>query len=89
MNKQLVDWLMTRLGEQSTWRGIFLVLAALGLQIAPDLWDKILTISLGIIGIINIVRKEKNENATYSVSGTTSAGDQLQHDSKTSTGQSK
>ncbi len=54
---KIVDAILTKLGENSTWRGIILVSTALGLKIEPALQEQILVAGLGLIGLINILRK--------------------------------
>lgn len=52
-------WILDRLSENSTWRGIILVLTAAGVQIAPDLANAIIATGLSVVGLINILRKQK------------------------------
>lgn len=56
---KIVDVILTKLGENSTWRGIILVGTALGLKLEPALQEQILVAGLGLIGLINIIRKGK------------------------------
>lgn len=56
---KIVDLILTRLGENSTWRGIILVATALGIKLDPALQEQILVAGLSLIGIINILRKGK------------------------------
>ena len=55
----IIEIILHKLGENSTWRGIILVSTALGVNIDPELQNHILAAGLGLIGIINIVRKGK------------------------------
>jgi hypothetical protein len=55
-----LTWLLNRLSENSTWRGIILLATAAGLKLAPELWDSIIAIGLSIVGLINVVRKAPN-----------------------------
>lgn len=52
-------YLINRLKEASTWRGIVLVLAALGLKVRPDIADTIATVGVAAAGAIEVFRKEK------------------------------
>jgi len=54
-----MQYLLDRLSETSTWRGITLLLTAFGVNIAPELQGHIITAGLGTVGIINVLRKEK------------------------------
>lgn len=53
----MIDWILARLSENSTWRGIILLVTAAGVKIRPDLIDSIIAIGLSLVAIINIVRK--------------------------------
>jgi hypothetical protein len=57
--KSLIDTLLARLGENSTWRGLLLVATAVGVKLEPDLQNAILAAGLGLIGLINVLRKGK------------------------------
>jgi hypothetical protein len=57
--KTLIDTLLARLGENSTWRGILLVATAVGVKLEPDLQNAILAAGLGLVGLINVLRKGK------------------------------
>jgi hypothetical protein len=57
--KNLIDTLLARLGENSTWRGILLVATAVGVKLEPDLQSAILAAGLGLVGLINVLRKGK------------------------------
>jgi hypothetical protein len=54
-----MKYILDRLSEPSTWRGIISVLTALGVKLRPDLTDAIVSAGLGAMGVINVVRKEK------------------------------
>jgi hypothetical protein len=57
--KTLIDTLLARMGENSTWRGLLLVATAVGVKLEPDLQNAILAAGLGLVGLINVVRKGK------------------------------
>jgi len=57
--KNMIDTLLARLGENSTWRGILLVATAVGVKLEPDLQNAILAAGLGLVGLINVLRKGK------------------------------
>ena len=46
------QYIIDRLNESSTWRGIIMVLTACGLTIAPEKAEAIITVGLAIAGII-------------------------------------
>jgi len=57
--KKLIDAALERLSENSTWRGILLILTAVGLKLEPELQNAILAVGLSAVGLINVVRKGK------------------------------
>jgi hypothetical protein len=56
MNNAL-NYLLDRLNENSTWRGILLVLTAFGVSVTPEHQETIVAAGLGLVGAINIFRK--------------------------------
>lgn len=48
------SYLKRRLMEASTWRGVVLVLTALGVQISPELGQAIVTAGLAVAGVIGL-----------------------------------
>jgi hypothetical protein len=54
-----LNYLLDRLSENSSWRGIILVLTALGLKMEPQMQESILAVGLSAIGLINLLRKGK------------------------------
>ena len=54
-----LNYLLDRLNENSTWRGILLVLTALGVSLSPQNQEAITAAGLGLVGAINIFRKGK------------------------------
>lgn len=57
--KKLIDVVLERLSENSTWRGILLILTAVGVKAEPELQNAILAAGLSAVGLINVVRKGK------------------------------
>jgi hypothetical protein len=55
-----MKYLLERLKEPSTWRGLFALLTAVGLKLHPEMQEAILTTGLALIGMINVVRKESD-----------------------------
>jgi hypothetical protein len=56
---KLINIALDRLSENSTWRGLILVATALGVKLDPELQNQILAAGLGLVGIINVLRKGK------------------------------
>ena len=55
-----MKYLLERLKEPSTWRGLFALLTAIGLKLHPEMQEAILTTGLALIGMINVIRKESD-----------------------------
>ena len=49
-----LKYLLARLSENSTWRGLLLVATSLGIAIEPDQAAAITAAGLGLIGLINV-----------------------------------
>jgi hypothetical protein len=64
--KSALSYLLDRLSENSTWRGIVLGLTGIGIAISPDQAAKITAIGLGIVGVINILRQGSPTKAQVS-----------------------
>lgn len=56
---KIVNIVIERLSENSTWRGLILVGTALGLKLEPELQNQIVMAGLSLVGLINIIRKGK------------------------------
>ena len=54
---KIVNILLQRLSENSTWRGLILIATAVGVKIEPELQEAILVAGLGLAGLINVIRK--------------------------------
>lgn len=52
-------YILERMKEPSTWRGLTLLLTALGVPLAPGLSDAIIAAGLGIAGLIGAVMPDK------------------------------
>ncbi len=49
------QYILDRAREPSTWRGAILFLTAIGVPIAPQLAEAIVTAGLGIAGLVGIL----------------------------------
>jgi hypothetical protein len=47
------------LSQNSTWRGLILLATAAGVNLEPELQTQIVAAGLGLVGLINILRKGK------------------------------
>lgn len=52
-------YIIERLAEPSTWRGIIMIITSLGIGVAPDLIAPIVAAGTGLAGIIGVVAKGK------------------------------
>ena len=57
MFKQIIEWLLARFSEPSTWQGVTIVASAAGVNMQPELATQIATVGAGIFGLINIIKK--------------------------------
>lgn len=55
---KIVNWTIARLKEKSTYQGITVVAGVIGYNIAPEFIEIISTVCLGVIGAIEMIRKE-------------------------------
>jgi hypothetical protein len=55
--KNLLNTILEKLTENSTWRGLILIAIAVGVKIEPELQESIIVAGLGLVGLINVVRK--------------------------------
>ena len=53
------SYILERMKEPSTWRGLTLLLTALGVPLAPGLSDAIISVGLAIAGLIGAVTPDK------------------------------
>lgn len=54
-----MKYLIERLAEASTWRGITMVATAFGITVAPELLPAIVSAGTGVAGLIGILFKDK------------------------------
>ena len=52
-------YIFERLKEPSTWRGLILLLTAVGVPVAPALADSIISVGLAIAGLVGAVTPDK------------------------------
>jgi hypothetical protein len=55
--KNIAKYASDRLKEPSTWRGIILVLAAVGVKLSPELADAIIASGISLAGVIAILTR--------------------------------
>lgn len=52
-------WLVNRMKEGSTWRGVVMLLTAAGLTLSPDQAAAIIAAGMSVSGLIGVFWKEK------------------------------
>lgn len=52
------NYIINRLSETSTWRGLILLLTSAGVAVSPEQGEKIVAAGLALVGLINVFRKE-------------------------------
>ena len=54
-----MSYVLDRLTENSTWRGLVMLATALGVQLDPSQANAIIAGGLALVGLINVFRKAK------------------------------
>ena len=52
-------YMIERMKEPSTWRGLVLLLTAIGVPVAPAMADAIVSVGLAIAGLIGVATPDK------------------------------
>jgi len=55
-----IEWILNRLREPSTWRGLVGGLSLVGVKLAPSQADSIITAGVAIIAAIEVFKKDAN-----------------------------
>lgn len=55
---KIIKYVLNRLNEASTWRGIILIITSLGVQMEPEKAAAYISLGLSIVGLINVFLKE-------------------------------
>lgn len=53
------EYFLERMKEPSTWRGLTLLLTAVGIPMAPGVSDAVIAVGLAIAGLIGAVMPDK------------------------------
>ena len=54
-----MSWILARLMEPSTWRGIIAVLSAAGITISPQLTSTYIPLGMAGLGLVEMLKTEK------------------------------
>lgn len=52
-------YVIERMKEPSTWRGIIMLLTAIGVPVAPAMADAIISVGLAVAGLIGVATPDK------------------------------
>ena len=53
------DYIISRAKEPSTWRGLILILTAIGVPIAPGMGEAVVSAGLALAGLLGVVTADK------------------------------
>lgn len=53
------DYLIARAKEPSTWRGVVLLLTAIGVALTPDQQEAVVAFGLGVAGLVGAFTADK------------------------------
>ncbi len=54
-----MNWIIERLQEPSTWRGLTMLATAAGVTISPELMPHIVATGTAVAGLLGVVTKDK------------------------------
>jgi hypothetical protein len=57
---KLSQWILGRAQERSTYLGIIGILTGAGFSIKPELGNAVISLGLGIAGVVGVITKDKN-----------------------------
>jgi hypothetical protein len=56
-----VQWIIDRLHEPSSWRGMIWFATAAGLSLSPEAWDHIMIFGMATAGLLGFILRDKKE----------------------------
>lgn len=56
---QIVSYLVARAGEASSWAGIAAVMAGVGVQLDPGLWQNLVAVATALAGLAAYLIRER------------------------------
>jgi hypothetical protein len=63
MSPKTKKYIKARLREPSTWRGVILLLTAVGVPIAPAMGEAVITVGLALAGGVGVVMPDGKDEA--------------------------
>lgn len=61
---KLKNFLIARLSERSTWRGLVLIATALGVTLSPEQAEAVITLGLAVVGVLGAFTADKQKAGT-------------------------
>ena len=58
---RMIDWIVARLKEPTTWIGLISFATAAGVHLAPDLQESIITAGVAIGATLAVILREKGD----------------------------
>ena len=55
---KLISEILKRLKQESTWRGLIVVITLVGVKLQPDQIEAIITAGVALVGAINIIKND-------------------------------
>ena len=55
----MLDFILERGKEASTWRGLVALATAVGISVSPELSEALVALGLAIIGVLGVFTKDK------------------------------
>lgn len=49
-----MNWLIARLRESSSWRGIIWLLTACGVTLRPEIWEQVVAVGMAVAGLLGL-----------------------------------
>ena len=60
----LIQWVMARASERTTWLGLLAMATSAGFHFSPDLQAQLSNVALVIVGLFAVILKEKTVTPT-------------------------
>jgi len=54
-----MNWIVARLREGNSWRGIIWLATACGITLKPEIWEQITAIGMAVAGLIGVLTREE------------------------------
>ncbi len=55
-----MNWLLERLREPSTYRGLVWLLTACGVTLRPEVWEQITAVGMAAAGMLGVAMRDSN-----------------------------